>query len=171
MRPNTVRFAISLCGALIALSPLLANSFEISAIEIIPDNCAEGGRIACRISRDGENEAKIQSYRPDSGITITIRPRRSSSNAGANARIGATTRERYVAVAGYQLANYVFGEVELLNREEIAGYIYKVNDRPTIIYIYGKRVGNSRIEAYDKQGNYFALQLVDADTAVYRLRR
>jgi hypothetical protein len=60
----------------------------------------------------------------------------------------------YVTFEGYRFGDYVYGESAVLNNEIVSGFIYNRRSTP---YLYGIRVGNTRLVAYDLSGNHYDL--------------
>jgi hypothetical protein len=65
---------------------------------------------------------------------------------------------KYSLVQGYRNSKYVYGEVEILNDKDTAGYIYNAEDGNT--YIYGEiDVKSNLIRAYDGTGKIYLLNV------------
>ncbi|MGQ0595381.1 MAG: hypothetical protein ACT4QB_22900 [Gammaproteobacteria bacterium] len=104
---------------------------------------------------------KPEDAAPASGIILDARkpePRLDESRGSRSAY--PSRRSRFHAVAGYHGSHYVYGEVQMLDGKQVAGYLYRVDGRNVISYIYGERVGEEGVGAYDAKGNYYALKLL-----------
>ncbi|ADE14851.1 hypothetical protein Nhal_1727 [Nitrosococcus halophilus Nc 4] len=67
-----------------------------------------------------------------------------------------TQRGYWVEVAGYGDSRYVYGQLQILGRGEVAGYLYQNASRQ--IYVVGEIVGSKRFLVRDTAGVIYRLR-------------
>jgi hypothetical protein len=69
--------------------------------------------------------------------------------------MSSTQTAEYRIFEGYRLGNYVYGETAVFNHDLISGFLY--SEENVTPYVYGYRVANSQLVAYDTTGNHYDL--------------
>lgn len=65
----------------------------------------------------------------------------------------------WIKVSGFADSKYFYGQLQLLEKRKVAGYLYRPQKGP--IYVYGKVIRPGEFRVFDKKGTQYRLLIVE----------